>query len=854
MDDDEDFNSAVLEGLLNFPFDFHEMNSKVFIPFEINESIDTPLTEMDPDIQYYSNSNYTQGAKCDYYLEDQFISKVVEQKNCNRLSFFHLNVKSIPKHFDELEMYINSLKLEFTMIALTETWLDQSKQDLYNMPKYNCINRFRKQRRGGGVSLYIKNDIKFMNRPDLEYFDVEMESLFIEIDKNVFNLSSNVVVGVIYRMPNTCMEIFNDRMSDIMNIVQRERKICYFLGDLNVDLLKHESHQSTAAFLDSLYSYNVFPLITKPTRVTRESATLIDHVLTNNFDINSKHVQGILCTSISDHYAIFHIAGNAGITSADDIPVLKRNFTQNNMTRFTNEMENVDWEFIKNIDDTQTAYSVFHNLLVEKFNSCFPLKCIKKAYYTKKPWLTAALRESIKVKNKLYVNRHKGNNPDERCAQYKIYRNKLHYLLRAAERRHYQNLLYEHKSNVKKSWQILKMVINKKKTSPVCTKFKCNDGIINDKNEISDKFNKFFVNVGVSLAAAIAPSNKNPLEYMKNDTSITFQNTPVTEREMENILMHLKDSSSGWDELRPNVMKTIKESIIFPLMYITNLSFQTGVFPMELKIANVVPIFKAGDEMFFTNYRPVSVLPVFSKILERLMYNRLIEYINENKLLYKYQFGFQKGKSTYMAVLTLVDKISEALNNGDYVIGVFLDFSKAFDTVDHDILLKKLEKYGIQGAALDWFTNYLSNRLQYVTYNGAKSKREIIKCGVPQGSILGPLLFLLYINDLSTVSNDCFSVLFADDTNMFVTGKNTADMCVKLNNDLQEICEWLRCNKLSLNILKTHYMIFTSKNKTAEDLDIKISNTAVERVYDTKFLGVYRCPVNMEKTYWIYVQ
>ena len=267
--DDDDFHSAVLEGLLNFPFDFHEMNNKVFMPFEINESIDTPLTEMDPDIQFYSNSHYTHGAKCDYYLEDQFISKVVGKKQCNQLSFFHLNVKSIPKHFDELEMYINSLKLEFTMIALTETWLDKSKQDLYNMPKYNCINRYRKQRRGGGVSLYIRNDIKYMSRPDLEYFDGEMESLFIEIDKDVFNLASNVVVGVIYRMPNTCMEIFNDRMSDIMNIVQRERKICCFLGDLNVDLLKYESHQSTAAFLDTLYSYNVFPLITKPTRVTR---------------------------------------------------------------------------------------------------------------------------------------------------------------------------------------------------------------------------------------------------------------------------------------------------------------------------------------------------------------------------------------------------------------------------------------------------------------------------------------------------------------------------------------------------------------------------------------------------------
>ena len=177
--------------------------------------------------------------------------------------------------------------------------------------------------------------------------------------------------------------------------------------------------------------------------------------------------------------------------------------------------------------------------------------------------------------------------------------------------------------------------------------------------------------------------------------------------------------------------------------------------------------------------------------------------------MYKYQFGFQKGTSTYMAVLTLVDKISEALNNGDYVIGVFLDFSKAFDAVDHDILLKKLEKYVFHGAALDWFRNHLSNRLQYVTYNVAKCEREIIKRGVPQGSILGPLLFLVYIFDLSTVSNDCFSVLFADDTNMSVTAKNAADMCVKLNNDLHEICEWLRCNKVSFNILKTHYMNFT---------------------------------------------
>ena len=386
----------------------------------------------------------------------------------------------------------------------------------------------------------------------------------------------------------------------------------------------------------------------------------------------------------------------------------------------------------------------------------------------------------------------KRSGDSEKVSYYKKYRNKLNQLIRSAERKHFHDVLLEHKSNLKKSWQVIKSVINKRKCTPVNTKFEVNGATTNDGNVIANKFNSFFVNVGTVLAQSISPTDKNPVDYIQQDMISNLYFDPVTEQEIYKIIGTFKDSAAGWDDLKSSMIKHIKESITTPLVNICNRSFETGIFPSELKIANVVPIYKSGDEMVFSNYRPVSVLPVFSKLLERLVYNRLISHINENKLLYEYQFGFQKGKSTYLAIMMLVDKSTEALDQGECVVGVFLDFSKAFDTVDHNILLQKMHRYGICGVELLWFEDYLSNRMQYVTHNNHKSFREKITCGVPQGSILGPILFLLYINDLASVSEFCFSVLFADDTNMFIKDMNV--LCRQLNEDLRNIQEWLQCN------------------------------------------------------------
>lgn len=258
--------------------------------------------------------------------------------------------------------------------------------------------------------------------------------------------------------------------------------------------------------------------------------------------------------------------------------------------------------------------------------------------------------------------------------------------------------------------------------------------------------------------------------------------------------------------------------------------------PDDLKIAKIIPVYKSDDKKIVSNYRPISVLPAFSKILEKLVYNRLLDFINQHNLLSKDQYGFRKNISTSMALIDLTDKISTSLENNEYTIGVFLDLAKAFDTVNHSILLDKLYHYGIRGIPFQWFQNYLSNRLQYVYLNNTNSDKLPITCGVPQGSILGPILFLLYINDLSTVTKLLTFIMFADDTNIFISGKNLDFITHIINSELTTVSTWFNANLLSLNIKKTNYILFS--NKTNPDIQILIGNEKVARVFQTKFLGI----------------
>ena len=256
-----------------------------------------------------------------------------------------------------------------------------------------------------------------------------------------------------------------------------------------------------------------------------------------------------------------------------------------------------------------------------------------------------------------------------------------------------------------------------------------------------------------------------------------------------------------------NIVKKSFHLIQDAIKHTFNLSLQQGIFPKMMKIAKVLPVYKSGDETNPSNYRPISILPCFSKILERIMYNRLFSYLKENEILYKKKFGFEARNSTDHAIIHLVDEILQAFNENKYTLGVFIDLSKAFDTVDHQILLSKLENYGIEKQNLKWFQDYLSSRYQYIEYDLKQTELSEITCGVPQGSILGPLLFLIYINDLHSFSKIIKSILFADDTNLFFSHSNVKTLFKTVNEELVKIDEWFKANKLSLNIDKTQYSL-----------------------------------------------
>ena len=512
FEDDQEFVRAVnhidtLSSLNNSDIVFH--------PFEMNDRI-SPLSEIDPDLHFYNSIDFHLSG-CNYYNEDNFLKLMGELEKTWSFSLCHVNIRSVKRNLSDFSLYIRCLNYNFCVIGITETWLQKDTCDLYMLEGYNFVEKHRESRSGGGVGLFIDESISFIKHDDLSMFDEYIECVSVEVEKHVLKTSKNVVISVIYRPPNTDVRIFIDKMNILLDTIMKEHKLCYLLGDYNLNILNYDTHDTTAEFIDILYSHAILPLINRPTRVTQSSATAIDNIFTNNIDAIENGCHGILVTDISDHFPIFHI-GNKEIKSmASGKSVYTWNFSYKNKISFQHALSEIDWSEMYRQSDTSAAFSIFHATFTRLYDKHFPKRKVELKYNNRKPWLTTGLKESIRIKNKLYHQYGKIKSCHSEC-QYKQYRNKLTNLLKCAEKKHYAELLESNKSN-----------LNKKRNQKSQSKFKLSDNsITSDAYVISENFNDFFVNIGHNLAKRIPQTDISPNHYMGARVTQTIFLEPVT--------------------------------------------------------------------------------------------------------------------------------------------------------------------------------------------------------------------------------------------------------------------------------------------------------------------------------------
>jgi len=486
-------------------------------------------------------------------------------------------------------------------------------------------------------------------------------------------------------------------------------------------------------------------LIDKPTRVTTRTSTLIDNIFCNI--LNSKITPGILYNDITDHFPVFHFI-NKDKTKTESAKhkhnfFYKRNITKATIKSFKTELAQTNWNDVLNNSYANESYDIFISTFGSLYDNHFPKKKTRiNKRRENKPWITAGMIKSIKTRNNLYIKFIKNPNNVNK-SKYVKYRNKLTKLIKVSCNKHYTNKFNKYKYNIKNTWQTINNVIGKNSKPKASSYFLDGSTKISDPELIANKFNSFFAEIGPTLASKIqSPSSFSDFLHDPNSKTLFFH--PIEEKEILDIVKNFKSGkSAGYDDISPTVVKSAIPFLTKPLAFIFNISLSTGVFPSALKIAKVIPVFKKDDPHVFSNYRPISLLPCFSKILERLIYNRLENFLSRFHILHDNQYGFRKHHSTELALLDIYNKISSSLDLNYHTIGIFLDLSKAFDTIDHDILLSKLHHYGIRGTALDLLSSYLSDRHQFTSFGSHLSTRLPMSCGVPQGSILGPVLIHL---------------------------------------------------------------------------------------------------------------
>ena len=793
------------------------------------------------------NPGFSIRAEDCHYIDTDEITNLCEHY-AHPLRVLHLNIRSLRANYDELLNLLVSYEENHRalhVLLLCETALSDANTALYSIPGFDSVHANRKTQQRGGVAIFVRKGLNFSQRPDLSIFsEGKFESIFIEISpsKNI----QPIIIGEIYRVPSLNAPDTISFFNSFTSLLHSSNANVIFGTDQNLDLGKIDDHTLTRNVYNLLESEGFLPTVNVPTRIEGDTKTIIDNIYIRGSLPSTR--TSVVKAKIADHLPIvLTVDLHMQYKKKSPLVVTQRKMDETIVQRIIDELGLCDWQALENLN-IDSAFEFFLSKMNAVLDLHAPVKQIKipSKSIRREPWFTKGLQKSSRRLSKLYAMAANFAKNSQQHTAYVKYRNVYNSTKRAAKQIFYDNLFNESKNDVKRTWKILNNLTKKrgKDNSPI-EKLLVNDATINEPKEIADAFARFFADVGPKQAGSITPhaQTDDPPYRTYRDVTPIHQSVflhPVTHLEIIRIVDSLKNKKSlGLDLVSTNFVKKLKHALSAPLSTLINKSFCDGAFPNLLKRAKTIPIFKTGERFNMDNYRPISLLPIFGKIFEKAYCSRLMSFLEEHRILCESQYGFRRKRNTTNAVSELYLNAINAMLKNEITLATFIDFSKAFDTIDHRILLDKMPSYGIRGRALDWIRSYLSNRSMTVSIQGCLSEEvQLSQYGVPQGSIIGPILYIIYANDLNACLTHAKAIFYADDTTLFLSGKFANNLAEHMNDDLGRVKNWCDANSLVVNIKKTKFMLIGLNAQTSCKIGISMANQEIERVTAFKFLGI----------------
>ena len=773
--------------------------------------------EFDPDLENYVPPN------CSYMCVDELSPFIFGVS----LSILMINIRSCRRNFDHFIENFQNIILKFSCIILTETWLTSDLDNIFNISGFHCYDLYRNHY-GGGIKLYVKDCIKTNIVNNFTMLNELCEILTVELLLD----NHRAILTAIYHPPTSC-HVKNVAFIDFFTLHVRqllERKIALIIaGDLNLNLLNPNNYGYVDMYTRNLFELGLKPVVTIPTRVVIDNSitrySILDQIWTSDgMEIRKSFVIPI---DVTDHFPVGTVIMAPFSQPSYSKTTHSRPLTVNGKDLFATLLSNIYVNVIN--DDPNDTYDAYSRKVFDSYNIAFPIKSRSVKYKQPTPWINNRLKQCIKKKAKLYRLFLKGRISK---GDYTAFKNRLTNVLRRSKILYFANMIIEKSKNSKYLWSFINDILNRKGNQAL--KEITVNGMVMNGEPLANYVNNYFINIATSITRGL------PDAYRYFCFAVPVRQScflyPTNAIEVMRIIMGLKNNGSKLLDIHPSVVKENFIPFTHHFVELYNFSLLKTVYPNALKTARVTPCHKSGALDVIDNYRPISVLPVFSKIFEKLTLNRMISFIEKHDILTKCQFGFRKGRSTTQAIIKLLSHIIHAYHKKIYCVCFFLDLRKAFDTVNHALLLQKLQHYGFRGQSFNYLKSYYENRKQYVNLGCHNSSLLSVKSGVPQGSILGPLCFSLFINDMP-LAVDEVSVLFADDAAFVITSPTLEGLYQKIEKLFSDLTKYLNVNKLLPNSTKSKLMMFTSR-PTNNLPDLSFGGEVIEWIKEFKYLGL----------------